>query len=93
VDVYPDYDRDYVQIVHRNGEKTCRITIPMEAKTAEEGKYDRLVDAENFQVLFDRTDVLLETETYHHYVGQVNDRQVSFGLWGYEKEEALQFLK
>jgi len=93
VDVYPDYDRDYVQIVHRNGEKTCRITIPMEAQTVEAGKYDRLVEAENFQVLYDRTDVLLETETCHHYMGQVNDCQLSFGLWGYEKEEALQFLK
>ena len=93
VDVYPGYGRDYVETVHRDGEKLCWITIYMEAETVEAGTYGRPVEAENFQVLFDQTDVLLQEKTNWHYVGQAGGYRISFSLRNYEQEEALQFLR
>lgn len=93
VDVYPGYGRDYIEIVKRNGEKICRITIYMEADTVEAGKYGRPVETENFDVLFDQTDVLRETKTNWYYAGQVDGYRLSFSLMGYEQEETLQFLR
>ena len=93
VDVYPGYGRDYVETVHRDGEKLCWITIYMEAETVEAGKYGRPVELESFQVLFDQTDVLPQENMNRYYVGQVDDYRISFRLRNYEQEEALQFLR
>ena len=93
VDVYPGYGRDYVETVHRDGEKLCWITIYMEAETVGAGKYGRPAEAENFQVLFDQTDVLPQENTNRYYVGQVDDYRISLSLRNYEQEEALQFLR
>lgn len=93
VDVYPDYGRDYVQIEHLDGEKACRITIPMEADTVQAGNYGRPVEAENFQVLYDQTDVLLDTVDFQSYVGQVGGYPVIISLWGYGQEEGLTLVR
>ena len=92
VDVYPGYGRDSVEIVHRDGEKRCWITIYMGAETVEAGEYGRPAEAENFQVLFDQTDVLPQENASRYYVGQADDYRISFRLSGYEQEEAMAFL-
>ena len=64
----------------------------MGAETVEAGEYGRPAEAENFQVLFDQTDVLPQENASRYYVGQAGDYRISFRLSGYEQEEAMAFL-
>ena len=93
VHVYPEYGWEHVEITNRDGEKNCQITISFEKKTVDVGRYGRQVEADNFRVLYDRTDVLSDQNSRRIYVGQVDGHRVSVDLRKYEPEEALRFVK
>ena len=91
VEVYPDYGRDYVMI--NNKERTCFITIHMNPETENVGTHGRLVIAENFQKLFDQTGSSWKEIGKRRYEGQADGYWISFDLLGYDRKEALGFLR
>lgn len=89
MEVYPDFDRRFVAIMYREEEKLFRATISMDTKSVEAEKYGRLIETNNFDVLYDQNDVSAEM----NYAGQVNGCRISISLEGYGEEEALRFVK
>ena len=91
--VLPDYGRDYVWIDYKSAKVRCTIKIHMRAEPDQTEAFDRPLKAENFQSLFDQTKRSLRVNTNRYYKGQVDGTWVSVHLVGYNRKEALQFLR
>ena len=91
LEVYPDYGRDHVIIIDQK--RTCFITIHMNPETENAGAHGHLVIAENFQKLFDQTEFSWKKKGSRCYEGQVDGYRISFRLIGYDRKEALRFLR